>query len=313
MSLHKQVQALLAEAAASSAPLLHTVPVDVARKLYDKGTELTRGQPPEPLSVDSLSLPGPASDLTAWLYRPSSQSDLPLLVFFHGGGFTIGSLQSHDVVCRTLCVEANCLVLSVDYRMGPEHRYPAAVEDAWAATRWAAANAARLGADPRRIAVGGDSAGGNLAAVVCLLARDANAPPLVQQLLIYPCTDMSCEFPSHTRFADGYRLTRDLIEWFYQHYFAPDEDILHWRASPLRANDFRGLPPALVMSAGFDPLQDENRAYASKLEAAGVPVHYSHYGDMIHGFITMPGPLDRAREALSECAAVLRVAFDNSQ
>ncbi|MEX2469046.1 MAG: alpha/beta hydrolase [Pseudohongiellaceae bacterium] len=309
MSLHPQARAFLQQMEAIDAPELHTVAVDVARTMYDKGAEQVRGEPPTPFAIDTLQIPGPAGALESWLYRPEDTPDLPLLVFFHGGGFTIGSLQSHDAVCRHLCVEAGCLVLSVDYRLGPEHRYPAAVDDAWAATRWALANAAAIGADPQRIGVGGDSAGGNLAAVVCLQAREAGLDDLVLQLLIYPATDMSREHPSHSKFASGYRLTRELIDWFYDNYVAPGADIHEWRASPINAASHRGLPPAFVLSAGFDPLQDENKAYALKLEADGVPVTYRHYGDMFHGFITMPGVLDRAREALAESAEALRGAF----
>ena len=309
MSLDPQLKAYLDALEALGAPPLNSVPVDVARKMYEKAAEQTRGEPPELLAVEELVIPGPESELKAWLYRPSEQQDLPLLVYFHGGGFTIGSLQSHDAVCRYLSKETECLVLSVDYRLAPEHKYPAAVEDAWAATCWAVNNAKKLGGDPDRVAVGGDSAGGNLAAIVCLMAREAGDPQLACQLLIYPGIDMSCSLPSHDTFADGYRLTRDLITWFYQAYFTKDDDVTDWRASPINAHSLAGLPPAFILSAGFDPLQDENKSYAYKLEAAGVAVVHSHYPDMIHGFVTMPGILSQAREALRECAAELRKAF----
>jgi acetyl esterase len=243
------------------------------------------------------------------LYRPGAENNLPLLVYFHGGGYTIGSLQSHDGVCRALCVEAGCIVVSVDYRLAPEHKYPAAVDDAWAATEWLTANAASLGGDANRVAVGGDSAGGNLAAVVCHMAQQADGPAIVFQLLIYPGTEMSCGFPSHETFGKDYRLTRELIAWFYGHYFSSGDDTAHWRASPLNADNFSGLPAAFVVSAGYDPLQDEGEAYAKKLEQAGVPVTHSHYPGMMHGFITMPGAIDQAQAALSECAAQLRAAF----
>ena len=309
MTLDPQLKAYLDALEAQGAPPLNSVPVDVARKMYEKGAEQTRGEPPELLAVEELVIPGPETELKAWLYRPSEQQDLPLLVYFHGGGFTIGSLQSHDAVCRYLSKETECLVLSVDYRLAPEHKYPAAVEDAWAATCWAVNNAKKLGGDPDRVAVGGDSAGGNLAAIVCLMAREAGDPQLACQLLIYPGIDMSCSLPSHDTFADGYRLTRDLITWFYQAYFTKDDDVTDWRASPINAHSLAGLPPAFILSAGFDPLQDENKSYAYKLEAAGVAVVHSHYPDMIHGFVTMPGILSQAREALRECAAELRKAF----
>ena len=312
MSLDPQLKAYLDALEAIGAPPLNSVPVDAARKMYEKAAEQTRGEPPELLAVEELHIPGPESELKAWLYRPSAQDQLPILVYFHGGGFTIGSLQSHDAVCRYLSKEAECLVLSVDYRLAPEHKYPAAVEDAWAATCWAVNNAKKLGGDPDRVAVGGDSAGGNLAAVVCLMAREAGDPQLAYQLLIYPGIDMSCSLPSHDTFADGYRLTRDLITWFYQAYFTKDDDVTEWQASPINAHSLAGLPPAFILSAGFDPLQDENKSYAYKLETAGVEVIHSHYPDMIHGFVTMPGILTRAREALRECAAALRKGFSRT-
>lgn len=309
MSLDPQLKAYLDALEELGAPPLNSVPVDVARKMYEKGAEQTRGTPPEPMAIDELLIPGPESELKAWLYRPNAEKNLPVLVFFHGGGFTIGSLQSHDAVCRHLCMEAECLVLSVDYRLAPEHKFPAAVEDAWAATCWAVNNAEQLGGDADRVAVCGDSAGGNLAAIVCLKAREAGDPQLAFQLLIYPGIDMSCSLPSHDAFATGYRLTRDLITWFYQAYFTTDDDVTHWQASPINAHSLAGLPPAFILSAGYDPLQDENKSYAYKLEAAGVKVVHSHYPDMIHGFFTMPGVLDRACDALSESAAALRKAF----
>lgn len=309
MALDPQARALLDAIEQSGSPPYYTLSASNARTLYDQAAALVQGSPPEPEEITTLSIPGPAFELPALMYKPAAESNLPVLVYFHGGGYVIGSLKSHDCVCRTLCVEANCIVISVDYRLAPEHKYPAAIDDCWAATRWVAENAASLGIDIDRLAVGGDSAGGNLAAVVCLKAKAAGAPQLVHQLLIYPGTDMSCSFPSHETFGQGYRLTNELIDWFYELYFELDSDIDHWQASPLNAEDLSGLPPAFVLSAGFDPLQDEDKAYADKLGQAGVQVKYSHYEGMLHGFIAMPGALDKAREALSECAGELRNAF----
>ena len=309
MTLDPQAKALLDKIEQSDTPPYNTLPVQEARELYDRASELAQGQPPAPQSVSALKIPGPASELDALLYRPDESGKLPVLIYFHGGGYTIGSLKSHDCVCRTLCVEAHCIVISLDYRLAPEHKYPAAVDDCFTATQWIANNIHSLGGDGQRIAVGGDSAGGNLAAVVCIKAREAGAPVLVHQLLIYPGTDMSCSFPSHKTFGQGYRLTNELIDWFYQHYFEADSNKDSWLASPLNADDLSELPPAFVLSAGFDPLQDEDKAYADKLAQAGVPVKYSHYPGMLHGFIAMPGLFDKAREALSECAAELRKAF----
>lgn len=309
MSLDPQAKALLDKIEQSGTPAYDTLPVQEARLLYDKASELAQGEPPTPETMLALKIPGPASQIDVLLYKPDESYGLPVLIYFHGGGYTIGSLKSHDCVCRTLCMEAQCIVISVDYRLAPEHKYPAAVDDCFTATQWIANNAISLGGDPQRIAVGGDSAGGNLAAVVCIKAREAGGPQLVHQLLIYPGTDMSCSFPSHKKFAQGYRLTSELIDWFYQQYFEPDSDTDSWLASPLNADDLSGLPPAFVLSAGFDPLQDEDKAYADKLDQAGVPVKYSHYEGMLHGFIAMPGLFDKAKEALSECAVELRKAF----
>ena len=309
MPLHPQLKAYLQAMEEMDIPPLETVDVATARAMYEKGAAQTAGETITLHKVEDISIPGPAGELRARLYRPGPEKQLPVLVYFHGGGFTIGSIESHDCVCRALSKEAHCLVVSVDYRLAPEHKYPAAVEDAWAACCWVVNEAEKLGADPDRVAVGGDSAGGNLAAVVCLMARDAGDLNLACQLLIYPGTDRSCSLPSHETFAEGYRLTRNLIIWFYEAYFQRDDDVTEWQASPLNARSFADLPPAFILSAGYDPLQDENKSYAYKLEGAGVAVKYSHYPDMIHGFYTMPGILDRAREALSESAAALREAF----
>ena len=200
-------------------------------------------------------------------------------------------------------------MVSVDYRLAPENKFPAAVEDAWDAAVWVAENANSLGGNPNNIAIGGDSAGGNLTAVVSLIAKESDGPQFIFQLLIYPCADMSCGFESHQKFGKGYRLTNELNDWFNDHYISKDDDRSHWKASPLNAPDLSDLPSAFVVSAGFDPLQDENKAYAEKLERAGVKIKHSHYENMIHGFLTMPGVLDKAKEAISECAKELKLAF----
>lgn len=309
MALDPQVKALLESIEQSGAPPFNAYSAIEARQIYDQASENLRGDPPDPFAIDEIEIPGRARTIPAWVYKPSSRSNLPILVYFHGGGYTIGSLKSHDCVCRGLCVEADCIVVSIDYRLAPEHKYPAAVEDAWDAATWLALNAESIGGDPNNIAIGGDSAGGNLTAVVSLLAKESGKPSFVFQLLIYPGTDMTCSFESHKKFGQGYRLTNELIDWFYDHYFCQGDDLTHWKASPLFAENLEGLPPAFVISAGFDPLQDENKAYAEKLKQAGVPVKYSHYSGMMHGFITMPGVIDKAKTAISECAQELRLAF----
>lgn len=309
MTLDPQCRQLLEKLEASGIPPYETVEPVVARKLYQRACEGSRGSPPAPFEISTLAIPGPATQLPAVVYRATDKTDLPVLVYFHGGGFTIGSTSSHDSVCRHLCVEANCIVVSVDYRLAPEHKFPAALDDAYAATRWIAENAGALGGDPGRIAVGGDSAGGNLSAVVCLLARDSAGPDLCFQLLIYPGTDMTESFPSHRTFGEGYLLTSSLLSWFHDNYTPADMDHRDWRVSPLHAQSHAGLPPAHIITAGFDPLQDEGKAYAEKLEASGVPVSFRHYEGMLHGFITQYAYVDQARAALSDCAARLAAAF----
>jgi len=234
---------------------------------------------------------------------------LPGIVYFHGGGWVIGDLDTHDVQCRQLTAEAGITVVAVDYRLAPEHKFPAAVDDAWAATRWVAAHGSELGLDARRLAVAGDSAGGNLAAVVALLAREAGAPAIALQVLVYPVTDVSAESQSYRDFAEGYLLTRESMRWFTNHYLKSASDADDWRASPLRAQSLAGLPPALVVTAGFDPLRDEGAAYAARLTDAGVRVDYVSYGGMIHGFMPMGRLIDTGNRAISHVAASLRQAL----
>ncbi len=309
MSLDPQAQNLLDKVEQAGIPPYETMEPVVARQYYEKACDLARGNPPQLFEVKNISIPGPRSELPAIYYRARQADSLPILVYFHGGGYTIGSPTSHDSVCRHLCLEADCIVISVDYRLAPEHPFPAAIDDAFAATQWVSEQARALGGDPERIGVGGDSAGGNLSASVCLQAKLETGPKLAFQLLIYPGTDMTQSFSSHETFGQGYLLTSSLIAWFYQNYMPNEPDNTQWRTSPLHANDHSELPPAFVLTAGFDPLQDEGKAYAEKLKAAGVPVSYSHYEGMLHGFITQPGFIDKAREAISECASHLKNAF----
>jgi acetyl esterase len=223
-----------------------------------------------------------------------------VLVYFHGGGWVIGSVRSHDGVCRALAAEVGALVVSVGYRLAPEHRFPAAVEDALAATRWVSENAARLGGDPSRLFVGGDSAGGSLSAVVARELRDR----VHFQLLIYPSTDLTRNHASHTLFADGYLLTRAAMDWFCDHYVAA-EHYRHPLGSPLHHDDLHGVPPAFIMTAGFDPLRDEGRAYAEKLRAAGVAIEHQLYPGLIHGFFSMAGAIGAARRAFGDAVNAL--------
>jgi acetyl esterase len=309
MKLHPQVAALLEAAARSPLPTLDKVSPFVARRLYAERCKTVMPKKVPEVQTRLLLTP---SGVAIRAYRPAgvAKTDLlPALVYFHGGGWTIGDLDTHDVVCRTLADLARCAVASVDYRLAPEHKFPAAVDDAVAATRWVAREAGRLGLDARRIAVGGDSAGGNLAAVVALAARDEGGPPLAMQTLIYPATDMAADTASHLRYGEGHLLTRDAILWFRANYLRDAADEADWRASPLKAADLSRLPPAYVITAGSDPLVDEGRAYADRLQAAGVPVTYECFEGMVHGFVTMGGAIAAAHHALARCAQGLRLAF----
>jgi len=310
--LDPQARALIDLMNERGVPPTHTLPVAEARRWYRERRGFTQPAPPPVGAVRDLTAPGPHGTIPLRLYRPAGAAEgaaLPALVYFHGGGWVIGDLDTHDVVCRTLCAGSGCAVLSVDYRLGPEHRFPAAVDDCLAATRYARNEAAELGLDAARIAVGGDSAGGNLAAVVCLALRDAGAPVPAFQLLIYPATDMRAVAPSHTTNGQGYLLTADSVAYYRGHYVADPAEWGDWRASPLLATDHAHLPPALVLTAGFDPLRDEGRQYADALSGAGVPTQYVCFERQIHGFVTMGRVIDEANTALSLCAAVLRRAL----
>jgi acetyl esterase len=283
-----------------------------ARRQFREARAPLQPEPPEVASVEDRAIPGPGGQLPIRSYRPlgsGARDLLPGLVYFHGGGWTIGDLDTHDGVCRALANAARCAVVSVDYRLGPEHKFPAAVDDSVAATRWVAAEAGRLGIDAARLAVGGDSAGGNLATVVALTARDAGGPALAFQLLIYPGTDIDGQFPSIAELGHGHLLTREVMKYFRECYLRGPEDCGDWRCSPLRAKDLSGLPPALVVTAEFDPLRDEGRAYAERLREAGVRVAYSCYPGMIHGFVTMGRVMPAAWQAIREAGAALAGAF----
>ena len=304
MSVHPQVQALLERVARSPLPPYHTVSPFVARRIYRDTRAALAPKAPALPEIRLLAF----HNFAMRVYRPVAGEVMPALVYFHGGGWTIGDVDTHDALCRQLALGARCVVFSVDYRLAPEHPFPAAVEDCFAATRYVAEHADEL--KVRAIAVGGDSAGGNLAAVVSLLARDAGAPAIAFQLLVYPATDQRCATPSHERNAEGYLLTRDAIQYFRRHYLPHERDWSDWHASPLLAKSHADLPPALVLTAGYDPLIDEGRAYADKLRAAGVAVDYREYADMVHGFVLFGGVLDTANTAVADCCAALRRAFE---
>jgi acetyl esterase len=259
--------------------------------------------------VENRRVPGPRGDIPVRIYTPAGRAPFPVLVYFHGGGWVIGNLETHDALCRHLANAASAVVVSVDYRLAPEHPFPSSGEDAYAATRWVAANAAAIGG-AGRIAVGGDSAGGNLAAVVALMARDRGGPPLVFQLLVYPVTDApSANTASYRENAEGYFLTAKTMHWFWNHYCGKNPDLSDPYLCPLRARDLKSLPPALVVTAEFDPLRDEGEAYAARLREAGVPATAKRYPGMIHGFFGMGALLTQARVATKEATEALRAAF----
>ncbi len=308
--LDPQAKALLDMMIERGVPPTHLLTPEQARRFYVERRAVTQ-PPPRPLAlVQDLVAPGPLGDIALRLYRPADlTSPAPTLVYFHGGGWVIGDLDTHDSLCRDLADAGRCVVVAVDYRMGPEHRFPAAGQDVLAATRWLQAQAAELGLDPQRFAVGGDSAGGNLAAALALTWRDAGEPvPLKFQLLIYPATDMRGMAPSHTSNGQGYLLTADTIAYFQSHYLDPAQQT-DWRASPLLHGNLAGLPPALVLTAGFDPLRDEGRQYADALSAAGSVAQYVCFERQIHGFITMGRVIDEANIAVGLCGVALQRAL----
>ncbi|MEQ0559092.1 alpha/beta hydrolase [Amycolatopsis sp. NEAU-NG30] len=281
--------------------------VEESRALLDLGRHLVSGKPIEPVSVREIAVPTPDGDLPATLYTPAGLPDKsPLLVFFHGGGWVVGTRASHDNAVRYLAKHAGVRVLSIEYRLAPEFPFPAATEDALAAFEYAVAKAADLGADPARVAVGGDSAGGNLAAVTAQQAVRRGGPAPAFQLLIYPATDFARRYRSQDLFAEDLFLTDVHMKWFEGHYVPEGTDLTDPRLSPLRADDLSGLPPALVVTAGFDPLRDEGEAYAEKLREAGVEVALRRHEDLIHGFINFTGVGTRFREAMAEMAGALR-------
>jgi acetyl esterase len=310
MRLHPTSQLLVKLERLADIPGYEDLAPNEARAQTAKQAALLTG-PKLPLPhVEELTIPGPAGDVPARLYGPApSPSSGGLLVYYHGGGHVIGSLDTHDSACRFLATHAGVGVLAVDYRLAPEHPYPAAVDDSIAALAWASENAERLGFDPARIAVGGDSAGGNVAAVVALAAKAGEAPPPAFQLLIYPVCDYVEKRPSYETFAKGFLLTAAEMDWFRDHYL-PDRDAAHeWRCSPLRAPDFSGLAPAYVLTAGFDPLRDEGEEFAAALSAAGVPTALRRHEGLLHSFVNQTALHRGAHDAMLEAAGALRLGL----
>lgn len=312
--LDPQAKLLMDLVARSAAPAFHTLDVAKAREETRKLLTYFSPEPPPVATLRDLHVPreGEGGAIPARLYRalgsdPAAQ--LPLLVFFHGGGWTVGDIDGYDPLCRAFANQAQCAVLSVDYRLAPEHPFPAAVDDAYTATSWAVRRAQDLGIDPGRIAVGGDSAGGNLATVTTMLAADRGGPAIAFQLLVYPATDQRSERPSQRRFGQGYLLDLESIYYFQRGYLRHARDYDDWRASPIRRQDLSGLPPALIITAGFDPLVDDCLAYADRLRSAGVPVEYRCFDGMIHGFLALGKLFEMADVAIGVAARALASAF----
>ena len=312
MRLDPDTEALLEAARAANRPAWNELTPEEAREAYMASRALSAPPPIPVAEIRDMACPGPHGAIPLRLYRPAAAPgrDAPVLVYAHGGGWVLGNLESHDGLCRHLAEHSGCVVLAVDYRLAPEHRFPAAFEDALAATQWVAAQAEALGIDPARLAVGGDSAGGNLMAAVCLHARDHGGPRIAFQMLLYPATDLTMDTPSHRRFGEGHMLTTVAMRWFATLYLRGPEDAADWRAAPLRAASLAGLPPAFVLTASHDPLRDEGEAYARRLvEEAGVPVTLWRVPGHLHGFLPMGRLLRAAEPALDRLAAALRQAL----
>lgn len=318
--LDPEVAAVIAEIESAGVPGWSAMSVASARRVEDE--VFSAGDPPDVEFVRDLAIPGPGGEIPIRVYRNADPGDsdggtdshdpAPVLVYYHGGGWVLGTLDSIDGVCRRLARRGACVVVSVDYRLAPEHPFPAAVDDAWAALQWVAEHADAFGGDPDRLAVGGTSAGGNLAAVTALRARDAADddstadPDLSRQFLFYPITDYAFDRPSYAENGDGPLLTEADVRWFWDHYLRSEVDGANPYASPLRARDLSGLPPATVLIAGWDPLRDEGIAYTERLESAGVEVRHDHFPDQPHGFLSTSASVTAADEALTEIGEELR-------
>lgn len=303
MALHPEAKAFLEQREAMGIKPVNQLSIDAAREQTVR-VSLAAGPGERVDHVEDRSVPGPHGPIPIRIYRNAGPGPLPILVFFHGGGWVVGNLETADVFCRAMTPDTGCVVVSVNYRHAPEHKFPIAAEDAFAATQWVAAHASTIHGDPSRVIVCGSSAGGNLAAVVALMARDHGGPPLLAQALIVPVIDHNFETPSYRTNADGYGLTTEAMRWYWKQYLRRDEDGRQPYASPLRAQTLRGLPPALVVTAEFDPLHDEGQAYATRLRDEGVQTVLWRREGMIHGFL---GPQANAEIARAIREQLLRV------
>ncbi len=309
-TLHPQIVQVLEAMAKAQLPPIEAMTPAEARAQMEATARARKAEPMPVARVEERQIPGPASDIRLRLYWPDAAAPVPAIAYYHGGGHVIGSLDTHDLIARNLCSGVGAVVASVDYRMGPEHKFPAAVDDSFAALEWLHANAAGLGADPNRLGVHGDSAGANLAAVVALMARDAGGPTLRLQSLVYPVGDYTLSGASYEKYAQGYGvLTRDSMAWFARHYLRSPADAEDWRASPLRAPNLAEVAPAIIITAECDVLHDDGENYAEALRHAGVPVEYREYPGMIHGFLGMVPVVDDAMNAQRQVCAAFKRAF----
>jgi acetyl esterase len=309
MPLHPQAKAIVEQLTAEGGkPIEQMTPAEVrAERARTAAARAALAAPfQEVARVQDRTVPGPGGPIPVRVYWPAEGSRLPLLVYFHGGGWMFGNIESVDRACRVLANGGRCVVVNVDYRLAPEHKFPAAAEDAYAVAEYVARRPEEFACDPGRIAVGGDSAGGNLAAAACLMARDRGGPPLAFQLLVYPLTDYGDNRPSLEEHAAGPLLTRTAIQYFWSHYVSSAEEGRHPYASPMNAASLEKLPPAMIITAECDPLRDQGEAYARRLEQSGVPVILERYNGAMHVFFQMGGALDTAREALADAAAALQ-------
>ncbi|MCH9672262.1 MAG: alpha/beta hydrolase [Gammaproteobacteria bacterium] len=311
MDVNPQIKILLEQANAAGLPALHQLTPAEARAQVEAGARARANNPIPVAAVENLEIPTERAKVPMRLYRPRARPPLPMLVYFHGGGHVVGSLDTHDATARSLCVNAQCLVASIDYRLAPEAKFPAAVDDCFAATQWLAQHGERMGADVSKLAVGGDSAGGNLAAVTALMARDFGGPDLCFQLLVYPIADYACSSSTYEKYGSGFGiLEADTMYWFRDHYLPNIDGAQDWRASPIHATSLSGLPPALVITAECDVLHDDGEQYAAKLAAADIDVTHHNYAGMIHGFFGMLGLADDAQNAHDLAAEHLKRAFN---
>lgn len=305
MPLDPKARAFIDQLDATGLFNIDATPLPELRAMVDNMSAM-QSEKEEVGKVDDRHIQGPAGAIPVRIYTPAGKGPFPIVVFFHGGGWVFGSPDSHDATCRALTNAVPAVVVSVHYRLAPEHPFPAAADDAYAAAQWAADHASAINGEARRLAVAGDSAGGNLAAVVSLMARDRGGPKLAQQVMIYPVTNASFDTVSYLENGNGYFLTRDMMMWFWNHYAPSPVARSHAYASPLRANDLSGVAPAFVLTAEYDPLRDEGEAYATRLREAGVPTQLRRYDGMFHGFFGMTSLFPQSKEAMSEVAEKLR-------